>query len=456
MIKNKIFPLGITTATLTPVMGLNPGRSALFHVLIKLMMGTIEGGADAPQDLIFCVDKSGSTSRLADEETGATILDVEKDALIRIVDSIQNPQTTIGVVSFDNSCAINVDVFPITPCDAAGKIAIKQFIQQLRHRDGTDYACGLDQVINLMPQADSSRKQAVIFTSDGENSHGNDQRAIALADRLRENGVTIYSAGIKVEDQFKPTMDAIANGLFRAANTAGEILEFFADAQGQTESAVVTNGVLRVKVPNFVESIEQCALALRGQDLDYVEGEVDPNNSRVVTVKFNDLGDEELSFYLALRVIQPENVLPNKAYSYGSVTVEGQIASLAHNGEIGKDNVVVYYAESDTIATMKERAGGAYMNGDVNNVIQAVIVARELRKASTTTDSAEAAKAVENARKTIAIMPQNRKFGLDKAVEIAAEKINENDLAGMTAAVRGATTAFAKPKNRAAAFNKKD
>ncbi len=455
MTNNKIFPLGITTATLTPVMALNPGRSALFHVLIKLMMGTIEGGADAPQDLIFCVDKSGSTSRLGDAETGATILDVEKDALIRIVDSITNPKTTIGVVSFDDYCSDHGDVFPITPCDAAGKIAIKQFIQQLRHRGGTDYACGLTQVINLMPQGDSSRKQAVIFTSDGENM-GDDDRAIALASRLRENGVTIYSAGIKVEDKYKPTMDAIANGQFRAANTAGEILDFFADAQGQTESAVVTNGVLRVKVPNFVESIEQCALALRGDDLDYVEGEIDPNNPRVVTVKFNDLGDQELSFYLSLRVIQPENVLPNKAYSYGSVTVEGQIASLSHNGEIGKDNVVVYYAESDTIATMKERAGAAYMNGDVNNIIQAVIVARELRKASTTTDGAEAAKAVENARKTIAIMPQNRKFGLDKAVEIATEKINENDLAGMTAAVRGATTAFAKPKNRAAAFNKKD
>lgn len=445
-------PLGISTATLTPVMALNPGKGSVFHVLVEMALGKMEGGtADAPMDIIIVADKSGSTSRPAGE-TGETILGVEKESLIQIVDSISNPNTRIGVVTFDDFCH-DGDFIGMTPCDNAGKVMLRKFIDALSSRGSTDYMTGLSRVKQIMPAHDVSRKRVMIFTSDGEN-YGNNAAAIEFCNRLRESGVTIYVAGVQVEDKYKPTMDAMAGGQFRSVYTATDILDFFTDAQEISSAAVITNGTLNISVPNFVQSIEAFALATRNGELDYIAGEVDADNPRLARVRFNDLGaDEKLAFYLSLRVTQPHNVVAEKPYSYGLLTVDGQVPSFGEEGEIGRDNVVVYYAATDTISDLKSRLGSGYINADVDAVIKAVVAARDLQAAGTASTTAEAEELVEKARQTIAFLPKDKKFGLDATVEIAAEKLGRDDLAGMSTAVRGGTTVFAKPRQKAKDFN---
>jgi hypothetical protein len=454
----KNVPLGITAKTLTPFITLNPGYSGLFHVLVNLCLGQLESAGNAPLDIVFVIDKSGSTSNIADFESGLRILDVEKEALAMVVNSIQNRETRIGIVSFDDFVGSN-DCLQMTQCDDYGKVALAQFIDSLSPRNGTKYECGLKVARDLMPQKDLTRKRVMIFTSDGENVSGDNAEAIRLATEIRNDGVEIYVAGIGVEDCNKSLLNDMAGGNFRATNNANEILEFFSDAQEIAVSSAVSNGTLKIKVPNFVEKIDTFALGLRDGGLDYIAGEVDQNDNRVATVKFNTLAvGEELSFYLALKVIQREGIESNKAYSYGSLTVNGQVASLGLDGDLCQGNVKVYFANSEKVKQMKDQlqsTGGSYMNKDVDDVIKAVSVARDLQKATNTTDAGEAAKLVENARKTIAFLPKDKQFGLGQTVEVVGQKLQAGDVHAASDTLRGQTTAFASASKKAKALNTK-
>ncbi len=450
-------PLGITTKTLTPVMLINPGKSSLFHVLIEVALGQIENSGNAPLDMVFNIDISGSTGLRADDESHTTILEVEKEALIKVVQSITNPQAKIGIVAFDTHVGYD-DAYPMTFCDLAGKIKLCQFIDNLSPRGGTQYESGLKAAINMFPPKDPSRKRVMIFTSDGENVSGVNTEAVRLAKTIIDDEIQVFIAGIgkKMEDDNKTLLSNMSGGNFRHTNNSDEILEFFSDAQQIALSSAVTNGILQIKVPKFVERIETFALGFRNGAMDYVAGEIDPNDSSVATVKFNTLADDEkLSFYLGLKVIQREGIEEGKAYSYGLLKILGQVASMGLNGELGQGNVKVYFAGQSTVDSLKQQAkttGGSYINIDVDDVMKVIMAARDLHKATTTDNADEAEKLVEQARRTVAFLPKDKTFGLEQTVEVVASNLKSGDVHAAGAELRGATVAFSG-KNKAKKLN---
>ena len=452
--------INLDVRTLTPATLVQPGRKGnRFHVMITATLAEmLEGGsASVPLDMGFAIDGSGSTRNVISGGDGETIMDIEKASLINLIENVLTERDRVTVAAFG---AVNdLQTFPLTTCDAAGKIRLIQFISGLQPDSAdTVYSSGLDGVMRNMPVADERRKRAIVFVSDGANNSYDKSSAELSCEKWGESGGKLYIAGIGVKPNEQSNLDAMAEkarGECRSVKTAQEVIGFFSDAQANIAAAAVTDGKLTVNIPDFVKAISNFELVYRGKDadgnliVDYISAVINPE-ARTATVEFKDMStDVSLVFYLGLEVDQPDDAAPARK-SYGQLQLDGNVPARGLSGTLKKGYVVAVWSDEETIIQLKDQAklsGTTFQDKDVETMISAAATCREFAAFGATGDPAKLA----NARRTVAMLPKDRAAALQAQIE-AAERLRQSDPEAARQTARQATKAFSA-KDRAAALN---
>ena len=232
--------------------------------------------------------------------------------------------------------------------------------------DGTDYELGLTGAAGLLP-SDSERTQVIVFLSDGAPSWGED--GVDEAEALMEDGVTIFTVGIDVDDD-NDAQDALedisssdddGNKYFYAASTSGD--------SGSALSAVLA------KIQTLIENLIHAGTD--GEMTDIVNGDafeiidVDTDLAQDGDELFWEIGnitqdEKSVSFDIAFK--DDAVLTPGKLYTNNDVSLTFESTVLEAPVELTKEAIgtpyinvykVIYTGESveeqvDFILTLDE------------------------------------------------------------------------------------------------------
>ncbi len=141
-------------------------------------------------------DREGTT---CDRTVSRTRLDAEKDAAKNFINGLMTDgsDVKIGLYDFSGSNRTDVDLTGVS-----GKQDLLDAIDGLSYPngdgDGTDYGLGLSGAEDILESSESGRQKFVVFISDGEPNNGD--YGTWEAERLKEDGVTIFTVGVDVND----------------------------------------------------------------------------------------------------------------------------------------------------------------------------------------------------------------------------------------------------------------
>ena len=367
-------PLSVTVQSLANAMLAKPGLRSQFHLMIGITMSQLEAALRTPTDYVIVIDRSGSTGAIA-PGGNASILDTSKEACQAVLDLL-DPNDRVAVIAFDHNPQTVVN---LTACDAHGKVAIGNAIWGITIGGSTAFLPALESAASLFGK-ETGRKQAIVFFTDGEDGG---QNPVQFAKGLSAQGVTLFVGGLGISNTGEKLLEAMAGTNFKSLNNASEVSAFFASAQAQAASAVVTNAQLRLTPVNFA-TVTNFELVTRGGAPNYV-----PADSTGKLVPLGDIavGDNQQA-YLGLQVVLPENIAPGRR-SFGKIELVGDVPSDGRKGEV---------IAATAIAVPFSATPVPGMNNDVKDMINVAATAREMYKFAQTGDQAHLAAA----RKTVA------------------------------------------------------
>lgn len=369
-------PISLTVQSLVPAMLAKPGLRSQFHLMIQVVMGKIEGAISAATDYDLLLDTSGSMGKHLGTSTR---LDVVKAACEQAI-NLMGPDDRVGITIFHDYAE---DALPLTQCNHRGKIDAINAVYGVNLGASTIYASGLE--ASQKKLRGSERKRAVIFFTDGENTGGDDP--IPIAASIREAGISLFVGGLGVANQYEQLLEAIAgvSTNFKPLADVADVEKFFAGAQQQAASAVVTNAHLRV-LPVTFANVSNFELVDRQGKVNYVPA---ANN----TIPIGEVGEgDNYRSYLGLNVVLPEDIKTGRR-SFGKIELVGDVVSQGLKGQVlGATPIAVMFSDQ-MVATVNEV---------VKSMINTAATARELYKAGQASSASEAAAHVANARKTAA------------------------------------------------------
>lgn len=369
-------PISLTVQSLANAMLAKPGLRSMFHLMIGITMGKIEAALKAATDYLLVLDQSGSMG----EELGeATKLEAMKNACDQVLNLLA-PEDRIAVIAFGSDPELVAD---FTPCDAKGRVMISNAIWGIDLQGGTAYAPALKEGKKRFGK-DTSRKRAMIFLTDGDNLEGGDP--LPVCQQIQAEGITLFAGGIGVSNNGEKLLEAMAGANFRGLNDAQEVSAFFASAQAQAASAVITNAQLRVTPVNFAQ-IQNFELVTRGGQVGYV-----PSDASKKVVPIGDVGEAKLESYLGLQVVLPEDIKAGRR-AFGKIELVGDVAS---------QGIKTQVLASSPIAVMFSDQPVPGVNEAVKNMINTAATARELYAAGNAKNAADMQQHLAAARKTVA------------------------------------------------------
>jgi uncharacterized membrane protein/cell division septation protein DedD len=167
--------------------------------------------------LVFAIDRSGSMG--TEEASGATHLDLAKEAVIRSIDLL-NPMDRVGVVGFDSSAFW---VVQIQQAEDPGRLAL--LVETLSSGGGTDIFAAVDAVADTLPLVDAPVKHMILL-SDG---HANEAGVLELVRRMFEDaGVTTTVVAIGANySKWIEELPAATGGRFYATPDVSAIPAIF-------------------------------------------------------------------------------------------------------------------------------------------------------------------------------------------------------------------------------------
>ncbi len=194
------------------------------------------GGVSAPLNVCFVLDRSGSMM--------GTPLQTVKQAASRIVDRLTE-RDRISIIAFDhkaevlisNELAINTD-------------AIKKRINGLRAGGGTCIDDGLKAGIEQLAAGKEGYVSQLLLLTDGENEHGDNARAIKLADVAIGYNLTVNTLGFGDhwnQDVLEQIADA-GGGSLSYIEHAEEAIATFGRLFTRMQSVSLTNAFLNVEL----------------------------------------------------------------------------------------------------------------------------------------------------------------------------------------------------------------
>ncbi len=148
---------------------------------LSVSIAAKSGGASAPLNVCFVLDRSGSMM--------GTPLQTVKQAASRIVDRLTE-RDRISIIAFDHKAEVLISNELATDLDA-----IKKRINSLRAGGGTCIDDGLKKGIEQLAAGKEGYVSQLLLLTDGENEHGDNARAVKLADVAVGYNLTVNTLG---------------------------------------------------------------------------------------------------------------------------------------------------------------------------------------------------------------------------------------------------------------------
>ena len=193
-------------------------------------------GSQAPINLCFVLDCSGSM--------GGTPLKTVKQATHRLVDRLTE-RDRISIISFDHKAKVLVANQPATDLES-----IKRKIDGLRAGGGTCIDGGLKAGIEQLATGKEDRISQLLLLTDGENEHGDNARAIKLADVAVGYNLTVSTLGFGDhwnQDVLEQVADA-GGGSLNYIEHAEEAVGIFGRLFTRIQSVGLTNAYLNLEL----------------------------------------------------------------------------------------------------------------------------------------------------------------------------------------------------------------
>ena len=193
-------------------------------------------GASAPLNLCFVLDRSGSMM--------GTPLKTVKQAAHRIIDRLTE-RDRISIIAFDHKAEVLVKNQPATDLDA-----IKSRIDGLRAGGGTSIDDGLKAGVGELASGKEDRISQLLLLTDGENEHGDNARALKLADVATGYNLTVNTLGFGDhwnQDVLEQIADA-GGGSLNYIEHAEEAIDIFGRLFKRIQSVGLTNAYLNLEL----------------------------------------------------------------------------------------------------------------------------------------------------------------------------------------------------------------
>lgn len=193
-------------------------------------------GAQAPLNLCFVLDRSGSMMGMP--------LKTVKEAAYRILDRLSD-RDRISIIAFDHKADV------LVPSQLATDIpAIKKKIGKLRAGGGTSIDDGLKAGVEQLAKEKEDYVSQLLLLTDGENEHGDNARAIKLADVAIGYSLTINTLGFGDhwnQDVLEQIADA-GGGSLSYIEHAEEAISIFGRLFTRMQSVGLTNAYLNIEL----------------------------------------------------------------------------------------------------------------------------------------------------------------------------------------------------------------
>ena len=193
-------------------------------------------GESAPLNLCFVLDRSGSMM--------GTPLKTVKQAAHRIIDRLTE-RDRISIIAFDHKAQVLVPNQLATDLDA-----IKRKIDGLRAGGGTSIDDGLKAGIGELATGKEDRVSQLLLLTDGENEHGDNERALKLADVAVGYNLTVNTLGFGDhwnQDVLEKIADA-GSGSLNYIERAEEAVAIFGRLFTRIQSVGLTNAYLNIEL----------------------------------------------------------------------------------------------------------------------------------------------------------------------------------------------------------------
>ena len=193
-------------------------------------------GAQAPLNLCFVLDRSGSMM--------GTPLKTVKDAAHRIIDRLTE-RDRISIIAFDHKAEVLVKNQLATDLDA-----IKRRVDGLRAGGGTCIDDGLKLGISELAEEKEDFVSQLLLLTDGENEHGDNDRAMKLADVATGYNLTVSTLGFGDhwnQDVLEQIADA-GGGSLNYIQHAEEAIATFGRLFTRIQSVGLTNSFLNIEL----------------------------------------------------------------------------------------------------------------------------------------------------------------------------------------------------------------
>ncbi len=193
-------------------------------------------GSQAPLNLCFVLDRSGSMM--------GTPLKTVKQAAHRIIDRL-TARDRISIVTFDHKAEVLVKNQLATDLEG-----IKKRIDGLRAGGGTSIDDGLKAGIGELASGKEDRISQLLLLTDGENEHGDNARALKLADVATGYNLTVNTLGFGDhwnQDVLEQIADA-GGGSLNYIEHAEAAIAIFGRLFKRIQSVGLTNAYLNLEL----------------------------------------------------------------------------------------------------------------------------------------------------------------------------------------------------------------
>ncbi|MEM8506047.1 MAG: VWA domain-containing protein [Cyanobacteria bacterium P01_D01_bin.1] len=203
---------------------------------LSVSVAAESGGVSAPLNVCFVLDRSGSMM--------GTPLQTVKQAASRIVDRL-SARDRISIIAFDHKAEVLISNELATDLDA-----IKKRINSLRAGGGTCIDDGLKKGIEQLAAGKEGYVSQLLLLTDGENEHGDNARAIKLADVAIGYNLTVNTLGFGDhwnQDVLEQIADA-GGGSLSYVEHAEEAIATFGRLFTRMQSVSLTNAFLNLEL----------------------------------------------------------------------------------------------------------------------------------------------------------------------------------------------------------------